>query len=1047
LLPLCATANAALRHIPQQLLKKMPTQFAPQGHNATAAKVIPISKAASDGTAPKAYGVRIYSDAAGNSNAIVSFDVDNPAEIKEEMPLDGYTIRGGVCVDGIFYLIDAPEFIAYRLLAVDINTKQIKTIATYEGLSSPEAALIITDMTYDPSTGNVYLLAYDLQYDDTSYGEDQFALGLFTLNIKTGLTTAVGYQYYNNFVTIAASADGDLFGLDDEGTLWLIDKTTGVAEWDLCYITDLPSSLQSMSFDHDSGLLYWSGFFVEQDGDLTVGRSSLYSFTMTDDGAIPTCIGSLQDNAEIVGLYIDSDPLPKSSPSSVTELSVTRGANGSPTVTLGWNNPQTTVGGDALEAGFEVNIYRNDALVATIPDQNPGASVSYTDENVPPSMVIYKVIGQNDSGEGRAAYTDSLYVGRDVPGKVGNLAVEHGSEGYDVTLNWTKPTNGANKGWFDEATISYTITRYPDGKTLADGITDTTFTDHSITELHGYYYSVTPINADGAGTAAISSNIVAGPPIEQLPYSCDFATDEQVRLWTIVDNDHDGQTWYVSSNYAGVSDSFLKYFPDQELNPEKEADDWFISAPISLKASKHYIVRYDIRLMGTLFPCNYTIAAGADATPESQTLVIAKPDSVINDMEFETKTATFTVPADGIYHIGFQARNAVSAHFANITIEEVPETDMKAVSIKGFTAIPMGSATTYKVEIMNHGGSTAKEYDVSIIDNDGNSLATKHFDTAIEPQATDTVAISWTPEAKGEVTIRARVRIDGDEDNDNDVTPEPLAVTITGQGAWHHVAEGTDRSMFTPFRLPDKHSTTMTIYTKAELKPQNNQNIIAGIAFYYYIYKENPLVNHPIKIYMANTDLPDWGDDKRISESDWTLVYDGPLSCPVGSEAVQLLFGTSSFAYTGKNLAVMCVQSGQGGNTKVTFFYNRHKEEDTEKGRLLLNYGSDPYTFGDDEELLMWNDVANASFLFTNGTSGISSLEADGGNKLAASYHNGTLTVAGECDHIAVFDLAGRRVAEQIGSNTVPMSHCAKGTYIVSASNGDHIATTKIVIR
>lgn len=1047
MLSLCSMTEAIGRDIPEQLLKKMPRQFAPSGHNGHAAEARVARRTVSDGTAPKAYGVRIYGDTAGNDNAIVSFDVDNPAEIQEEMALEGHTIRGGVCVDGIFYLIDAPEYIAYRLLAVDINTKQIKTIATYEGLSSPEAALIITDMTYDPSTGNVYLLAYDLQYEDDSYGEDQFALGLFTLNLRTGLTTAVGYQYYNNFVTIAASADGDLFGLDDEGILWLIDKTTGLAEWDVCYVSDVPSSLQSMSFDHDSGLLYWSGFSVEQDGDATVGRSYLYSFTMTDDGALPTYIGGLQDNAEIVGLYIDSDPLPKSSPAAVQELSVTRGANGSPTVTLGWNNPQTTVGGDALEAGFSVNVYRNDALMATLSDQNPGAATTYTDENVPASMVLYKVVGQNGSGEGRAAYTDSLFVGRDVPGAVQNLAVEHGAEGYDVALQWAKPTEGANKGWFDEASVSYTITRYPDAKTLASGITETSFTDNTITELHGYYYTVTPVNADGSGTAATSGNIVSGPPIEQLPYTCDFSSDEKLRLWTIVDNDHDGQTWYLSSNYAGVSDYFLKYFPDQELNPEKEADDWFISAPISLKASKHYIVRYDLRLMGALFPFNYTIAAGADATPESQTLVITRRDSVMNDMELQTMAATFTVPADGIYHIGFQARNAVSAHFANITIEEVPEIDMKAVSIKGFTAIPSGSATVYKVEIMNHGGNTVDEYDVSIIDGNGNNLASRHFSAAIESQATDTVAISWTPEAKGEVTLYAKVSTDGDDDTQNDVTQEGLAVTITGSGAWHHVAEGTDRGMFTPFRLPEKHSTTMTIYTKAELKPTNGENTIAGIAFYYYIYKENPLVNHPVKIYMANTELPDWSGDNRIAESEWTLVYDGPMSCPMGSDAVQLLFDSSSFAYTGKNLAVMCVQSGQGGNTKVSFFYDRHKDEDSEKGRLLLNYGSEPYTFGSGEELLMWNDVANASFLFTNSANGITSLAGDGVSKPSISYSGGTLTVAGSCDRIAVFDLTGRLVAEQTGASTMPMGHFAKGTYIVSASGGGLTATAKIVVR
>jgi len=245
------------RHLPRNIQKAFAGtgRYAPQSVSRAA---MPEGGAVS----PKAYGVRIYSDKTSNDNAIVSFDVDNPSVVEEEIPISGKTIRGGVCDDGVYYLVNAPVYIAYELLSVDLSTKQMKTIATYEGLGSPEASLIVTDMTYDEKTKNVYVLAYDLSQVDEEYGEDTYPLGLFTLDLTTGKTTALGYQYYVNLVTLAASADGELYGLDDTGCIWLINKSTGQPEMDLGYVMDKPKSLQSMSFDTKNNVLYWAGFSV-----------------------------------------------------------------------------------------------------------------------------------------------------------------------------------------------------------------------------------------------------------------------------------------------------------------------------------------------------------------------------------------------------------------------------------------------------------------------------------------------------------------------------------------------------------------------------------------------------------------------------------------------------------------------------------------------------------------------------------------------------------------------------------------------------------------
>jgi len=750
----------------------------------------------------------------------------------------------------------------------------------------------------------------------------------------------------------------------------------------------------------------------------------------------------LQDNAEIVGLYIDPEPLPKTFPAAVSGLKATRKENGEATVTLAWKNPSATIGGAELADGFKVNVYRNDALVKTLEGQTASADVAFTDENVPSSMVSYKVVCENESGEGRPAYTDSLYVGRDVPGAVTELAATKG-DGYAINLTWSKPSEGKNKGWFDESTLKYNIVRYPDKTQVASNLEATSFTDNTITALHDYYYKVISVNADGEGANAETKTVVTGPAIDVLPYSCDFSTDEQFRLWTIVDNDNDGQTWYLESNYGGTSDWFLKYFPDEDLTPEKVSDDWFISPLVRLSASKHYIIRYGLRLAGQLFPFNYRITAGSDATPQAQTSVIEDVMGAVNNFTLESKVSSFTVSSDGVYYIGFQARNAVSAQITNIVIEEVPETDLQAVSLSGFTAVPKGEVASYQVEIMNRGGSVASDYTVSLTDAEGHELASKAFTDEISSQSTSTVTVEWTPSQQGKVTVYANVTAKGDADPDNNRTESGLDVTVLGEGKWHHVTDGTDKGGFTPFRLYSANSTAQTIYTKAEVAAEEGQKI-EGVMYYYSIFQNNPLKDCPVKIYMANTELADWSEGS-IAQDGWTLVYDGTMSCLVGLDAVALMFD-KPFAYTGGNLAVMSVQTSEGGNSKVTFFCNLHKDEDKTKGRLLVNYGKEPYTFADGQTMKMFNDVANASFFITGEVSGIGSVGNDAVKDLTLRIKNGSVNVVGGFDSLRIYDLSGRIVANAIHGNAVSTAALYAGTYIVAVEKDGNKIVRKVVV-
>ena len=153
----------------------------------------------------------------------------------------------------------------------------------------------------------------------------------------------------------------------------------------------------------------------------------------------------------------------------------------------------------------------------------------------------------------------------------------------------------ANKGYLDKSTIIYKVTRVSDGTVLAENLTDTTFTDNTITEIGRYQYAVTVSNADGEGEMSLTGYIVNGPTRE-LPLIIDFTNEQESQLWSIADADNDGQTYFWQYNPNFKDQGF--YYYQCEYAPAGHADDWILSPKYRFEAGKAY------KALITARPCN-----------------------------------------------------------------------------------------------------------------------------------------------------------------------------------------------------------------------------------------------------------------------------------------------------------------------------------------------------------------------------------------------------------------------------------------------------------
>ena len=980
--------------------------------------------------ASRAYALRVYDDTWGTNltqTELVSFDVDAPNEISVEHKFESKMIRAAAYVDGTYYMIESDDgYVAYRFSSYNIGTKQYSVIKEYK-FADLENALMFQCMTYDPTTKKIYAYAFDIR-NSSGEGDDlDIPFELISMDPATGVATVIGENNTKQILTLAADANGYLYGIDTEGTLWGVNKSRGTLSYEEGYAPLQPKSLQSMAFDTKNNLLYWAGFAQINNA----GNGFFGKFNFSDDeGWMYSKIAEFTGNSELIGLWIDCDPLPKASPAAVTDLTLTPAGEGALQATLSWVNPKYDNGGNALSGSFVVNIYDADGkLIKTVDSQYAGQAGSAVIEESTSGVKSYTVAASNASGDGRTVYVEG-FVGRDTPGKVANLKIVKDAE-RQLSISWTAPVKGTNDGWYDKATLKYDIVRLPDNATVATGVIATSYTDSSMEQMAGYSYLVTPSNADGVGTSAETEQEFAGSPLE-MPFSCDFTTDALVRLWKVYDADADGQTWYATKNKV---ESFMKYFPDQELSPDLASNDWFISAPMHFEAGKMYLLQYWVRSQGPLFPVNYNVTLGKGSTPEAQSTILSSVKGFDNQ-SMEQKSATISVSETGDYSIGFQALNRVQLNVKDITIETRNAVELAAESLSGNSAPVVGEEAEYIVAVKNNGYEAQTGFDVQLLDADDNVLASNSSET-IEAFGEKNVTVKWTPEKAGTVKLRARVVANGDADASNDVTDE-IKVTVLDGGVWIDVAKKNQSlNAVVPFNANQKYSLAQTIYAADSIGVKTAT--IKGLMYYYQASAEN--ADFPVKIYLANTNKDNFTDKVAVPEEQFTLVYDGKFSVPMDQESSVVLFD-KPFEYAGGNLAVMT--RGESGQ-RLNGVYFKTQYIASEKDRFTwYNYNatqSVPFAANVTRTL---RDRVSVSLFVDKKSLGVDETLA-AADDIVAVMQGSTLCISGEYERLRVYSVNGLLVAENAQLANVDMSKCQPGLYFLEFVK-DGVKTVKRVI-
>ena len=218
------------------------------------------------------------------SYGFISLSSDNPTEVKRinnfypypSSPND-YRPNAGERVDGIFY-----GYITERESGTSNNRRFVSiSTDTWSVISSATISQMPFDMAYDYQEKIMYGL-----------GGSSSSPILYTIDMVTGEMTLV-VTLFSSAHTLACDSQGNLFIIDSDGILCTVDKTSGsvTKKGSTGFI---PSSLQTMAFDQETGRLFWAMYNSSSEGKLIeISPSSGITFDR----------GTLGGDAELVGLY------------------------------------------------------------------------------------------------------------------------------------------------------------------------------------------------------------------------------------------------------------------------------------------------------------------------------------------------------------------------------------------------------------------------------------------------------------------------------------------------------------------------------------------------------------------------------------------------------------------------------------------------------------------------------------------------------------------------------------------------------------------------
>lgn len=514
---------------------------------------------------------------------------------------------------------------------------------------------IATDVAFDLATGKVYGCFMT--------GQNTFEFG--TVDYERQRRTKISDLGARWFAAMGVSPEGILYGVDDKGYLFEINKETGELK-NIGFTGFEYKNTSGGDFDPATGKFYCSfnppdksGFVCEV--DLKTGKA--------------TKVHDFKYNDELVGIYIPAPaPLAKA-PGKPTSL-VSQFDNGALSGKVSFTMP--TMFADSTAGSGTVS------YIITANGKKIAEKIASYGQKITENVTVdkagdcrFRVVCLNQTGTGD--YEQSkMFVGKDAPEIPTGVTATYLDGKF--TVKWNASKNSYNGGYIAPADVRYNVVRMPEGKKVATGVSQTEIIDEvgKPDNFARYYYEVTALYENLESPAGVSAKTPLGNI--HAPWKETFDNEDGILGFTLFDADKDKKTF--------------SYFASQKnlrmlASTTKDKDDWVFTPPTYLEKNKSYKFSVEAKCQTDKFTEKVEIKVGKSADVASMNQTVADTTE-INSATVVEVGDYFTVNKTGVYYIGVHACSAMkqsSLYLDTFVLDKGKDSNAPAAPTE-MTAVP-----------------------------------------------------------------------------------------------------------------------------------------------------------------------------------------------------------------------------------------------------------------------------------------------------------------------------------------------------------------------
>lgn len=601
-------------------------------------------------------------------------------------PGKGITVRGaGYFSEGVLHYVDFVFLQRTEYQVVAYSHFNEVAVGSWASLTSQDIPYQFAPVScaWDPVTRKTYGVFYNS--DITGY---EFCRIDYQSMERQALQTMTQADIY---LGVAINGKGEMYGIRQNGQLYRIDKNTGKGTRVGNRLGFMPYfSTQPMAFDNTTGRLYWAG---------RVNGIGNALYEINTKSAKATRINFFPANQLLTALGVPEYEMSGDVPAKVDDLAANF-SNGSLTGTVTFTMPTQSFGGTALSGDVRYYLATGaDTLTGTAA---PGAAVTLH-PTVAGGMTTLTAWAANATGEGPKDRVQ-MWIGPDQPNNVSGVTLAI-ADSVNATLSWTEPgSTGRHAGYVDTQALTYDITRYPDGATVATGVKGNTYTGLTgwTGTLTPFWYTVTA-NYSGQKASPVESNCVTVGDQIIPPYRQVWEHANQFKTWTVLNYDSDDFAWAYNASTRTI---------DFNVTQTKQSNDYLLSPPIKMQAGTAYRIRLNYSAVGANKEIQVTLGTSAMPAFFTDTLLarstLPLSNSRLMDVIYIPKT-------DGRYRVAVRSYGGASGtlRLGEFDVDEVGNQHAPAASAN-LTATP-----TYK----GRQGSVGLSFTLPVNDLTGNALS------------------------------------------------------------------------------------------------------------------------------------------------------------------------------------------------------------------------------------------------------------------------------------------------------------------------------------